>query len=137
MSTKEKIMKARMLWIPAVVAALFGAQVVLAQTPAPKTREQVKAECDAAKKAGKVVSGECNYEMPAPAASTKTREQVKAECDAAKKAGKIVSGECNFETPAKATSTKTREQVQKECAEAKKAGKVVTGECSGGAEPGK
>jgi hypothetical protein len=88
-------MKIRMLWIPAVVAALFGFQVALAQAPATKTREQVKAECDAAKKAGKIVSGECQPDKPMPATSTKTKEQVKAECDAAKKAGKIVSGECS------------------------------------------
>ena len=51
-----------------------------------KTRAQVTAECDAAKKAGKIVEGQCQYEMPTKATSTKTREQVKAECEAIKKA---------------------------------------------------
>jgi hypothetical protein len=74
---------------------VFTAQTVLAQAPG-KTRAQVTAECDAAKKAGKVVEGECQYEMPAAATSAKTRAQVKAECEAARKAGKIVEGECQM-----------------------------------------
>ena len=55
------------------------------------------AECDAAKKAGKMVEGQCQYEMPTKATSTKTREQVKAECEAAKKAGsKTLPPECQM-----------------------------------------
>ncbi|MBP6465162.1 MAG: hypothetical protein KA324_14615, partial [Rubrivivax sp.] len=59
---------------------------------------QVTAECDAAKKAGTVVAGECQYEMPTKATSTKTREQVKAECEAYKKAkpGQPLPAECQM-----------------------------------------
>ena len=85
--------------VATVVALLsvFGAQTVLAQAPA-KTRAQVTAECDAAKKAGTVVQGECQYEMPTKAGSTKTREQVKAECEAYKKAkpGQPLPAECQM-----------------------------------------
>jgi hypothetical protein len=63
-----------------------------------KTRAQVTAECDAAKKAGTVAAGECQYEMPTKATSTKTREQVKAECEAFKKAkpGQPLPAECQM-----------------------------------------
>ena len=118
--------------VATVVALLsvFGAQTVLAQAPA-KTRAQVTAECDAAKKAGTVVQGECQYEMPTKAGSTKTRAQVTAECDAAKKAGTVVAGECQYEMPTKATSTKTRKQVKAECEAYKKAkpGQPLPAEC--------
>jgi len=84
--------------IAAVVAlAMFGAQASLAQQAPAKTRAQVTAECDAAKKAGKIVEGECQYEMPAPGTSTKTRAQVTTECEAAKKAGsKTLPAECQM-----------------------------------------
>jgi hypothetical protein len=56
----------------------------------------VKAECDAAVKAGKTVSGECPlFGAPAAGGTSLTREQVRAECDAMRKAGKTpASGEC-------------------------------------------
>jgi len=126
---KERVMKRTMIAVTVALVSLFGAQTVMAQAPA-KTRAQVTAECDAARKAGKIVEGECQYEMPAPGTSTKTRAQVTAECDAAKKAGKVVAGECQYEMPTKATSTKTREQVKAECEAAKKAGsKILPAEC--------
>jgi hypothetical protein len=75
--------------------SMFTAQTALAQAPA-KTRAQVTAECDAAKKAGTVVQGECQYEMPTKVTSTKTRAEVKAECEAAKKAGKKLPDECQM-----------------------------------------
>ena len=114
----------------AVFMGLFSTQAVLAQAPA-KTRAQVTAECDAARKAGTVVEGECQYEMPTKATSTKTRAQVRAECDAARKAGKVVEGECQYEMPGTPAWTKTRAEVQAECATARKAGKIVEGECGG------
>ena len=123
-------MKRTMIAVAVALVSLFGTQTVLAQAPA-KTRAQVTAECDAAKKAGKVVEGECQYEMPAPGTSTKTRAQVTAECDAAKKAGKVVEGQCQYEMPTKMTSTKTREQVKAECEAYKKAkpGQPLPAEC--------
>jgi Domain of unknown function (DUF4148) len=116
--------------VGAAVVGIFGNQAVLAQAPA-KTRAQVTAECDAARKAGTVVEGECQYEMPTKGASNKTRAQVRTECDAARKGGKVVEGECQYEMPGTPAWTKTRAEVQAECATARKAGKVVEGECGG------
>jgi hypothetical protein len=119
----------------AVVVGLASGQAVLAQQAPAKTRAQVTAECDAARKAGTVVEGECQYEMPKKAGSTKTRAQVRAECDAARKAGTVVEGECQYEMPGTPAWTKTRAEVRAECAAARKAGKIVEGECGG--MPGK
>lgn len=116
--------------VAAAVTALFSSGTVLAQAPA-KTRAQVTAECDAARKAGTVVEGECQYEMPTPNTSNKTRAQVRTECDAARKAGKVVEGTCQYEMPGTPAWTKTRAEVQAECATARKAGKIVEGECGG------
>ena len=58
-------MKRTMIAVAVALVSVFGTQTLLAQAPA-KTRAQVTAECDAAKKAGKIVEGECQYEMPAP-----------------------------------------------------------------------
>lgn len=117
--------------VAAAVMGLFGTEAVLAQQAPAKTREQVKAECEAARKAGKIVEGECQKD-PAVPASTKSKEQVKAETDAAKKSGAIVSGTAEAPKPmAAGTSTKTREQVKAECDAARKAGKIVEGECKG------
>jgi hypothetical protein len=121
-------MKRTLISVAIALLSVFTAQTVLAQAPA-KTRAQVTAECDAARKAGTVVEGECQYEMPAKAGSTTTRAQVTAECDAARKAGTVVEGECQYEMPTKITSTKTRAEVKAECEAARKAGKIVEGEC--------
>ena len=83
-----------MMAVATAVVGLLGAQVTLAQQAPAKTRAQVTAECDAARKSGKVVEGTCQYEMPGTPAWTKTREEVKAECAAARKAGTVVEGEC-------------------------------------------
>jgi hypothetical protein len=117
--------------VATVVLGLFGTQLALAQQAPAKTRAQVTAECDAARKAGTVVEGECQYEMPAKGASNKTRAQVRAECDAARKAGKVVEGTCQYEMPGTEAWKNTRAQVQAECAAARKAGKMVEGECGG------
>ena len=116
--------------IAAVVAlAMFGAQASLAQQAPAKTRAQVTAECDAARKAGKVMEGECVYVMPVKAGSTMTRAQVMAECDAARKAGKVTEGECQYEMPGTPSYATSREQVKAECAAARKAGKIIEGMC--------
>jgi hypothetical protein len=76
-----------------------GVEGAQASKPGDKTmytRAQVKAECDAAVKAGKPASGECPaFGAPAAGTSTATRAQVQAECDAMRKAGKMpAAGEC-------------------------------------------
>ena len=71
-------MKRTMIAVAVALLSVFTAQTVLAQAPA-KTRAQVTAECDAARKAGTIVQGECQYEMPTKAGSTKTRAEVQAE----------------------------------------------------------
>ena len=48
-----------MMAVATAVVGLLGAQVTLAQQAPAKTREEVKAECAAARKAGTVVEGEC------------------------------------------------------------------------------
>lgn len=65
-------------------------------TPGVYTRAQVKAECDAAVKAGRTASGECPvFGSQGAGGSSLTREQVRAECDAMRKAGKTPAmGEC-------------------------------------------
>lgn len=123
----------RMTMMAAATAALclVGAQLALAQQAPAKTRAQVTAECDAARKAGTVVEGECQYEMPAKGKSNMTRSQVRAECDAARKTGKVVEGECQYEMPGTPAWSKTRAEVKAECAAARKAGTIVEGECGG------
>lgn len=90
-----------------MISALISSPIAFAQAPkagqgeaalqlppakSTRSRAEVKAECDAALKAGKVPQGECAV-MP-EAKSTKSRAEVKAECDIARKAGKIPVGEC-------------------------------------------
>ena len=100
-------MKSKLLVVSLMVSGLLATPIAFAQAPkagqgestlqpptakSTMSRAQVKAECDAAIKAGKVQSGECAV-VP-ETKSTKTRAQVKAECDAALKAGKVPAGEC-------------------------------------------
>jgi hypothetical protein len=103
-------MKRSMFLVPALAMSLLAGGAAFAQpkgvgaepqpvkpgTPSLYTRAQVKAECDAAVKAGKTVSGECPlFGAPAAGGTSLTREQVRAECDAMRKAGKTpASGEC-------------------------------------------
>ncbi|MFM1992037.1 MAG: hypothetical protein RJA99_4994 [Pseudomonadota bacterium] len=60
-----------------------------------RTRAEVKAECDAARKAGTIPQGECVNPADMNTKSTKTRAQVQAECDAARKAGTMPKAECS------------------------------------------
>lgn len=64
--------------------------------PSTRTREEVRAECVEALRAGKGPTGECSPE-PEPTKSTRTRAEVQAECTAALKAGKGPTGECSPE----------------------------------------
>ena len=82
-------MKSRRLVLATIALALFGTQAAMAQ----KTRAEVKAECDAARKAGKIVEGECQPEKPSKATSNTTRAEVKKEAAAANKKGETTKGE--------------------------------------------
>ena len=123
-------MKSIMLAVTVAVLGLFGTQTVMAQAAPAKTRAEVKAECEAAKKAGQIVSGECQMVMATKEPSATTRTEVKKEATTAKKAGTVVSGEAKAPGPAtKPAATKTRAQVKAECDAARKAGQIVSGEC--------
>jgi hypothetical protein len=97
-------MKRKVLVLSAMVLGLMGSGFAMAQDkpdvppgkqPSTTTRKATQAECEAARKAGKVVEGECQPDVPpGKQASTKTREQVQKECAEARKAGKVVEGEC-------------------------------------------
>jgi hypothetical protein len=87
-------MKRNMLVLAAMVAGLMGTSAVLAQT-STTTRKMTQAECEAARKAGKVVEGECQPDVPQKAAaSTVTLKMLQKDCQEARKAGKVVEGEC-------------------------------------------
>lgn len=123
-------MKRIMLAVTVAVLSMFGTQAVMAQAAPAKTRAEVRAECEAAKKAGQIVSGECQEILATKSTSTTPRAEVKKEAAEAKKAGAVVSGEAKAPGPAtKAVATKTRAQVKAECDAAKKAGQIVSGEC--------
>ena len=138
--------------ITLAVAALSAGQTLAADTDAPKTREQVRAELREAQRTGDIVSdGETGLKLnelyphryPAAAvAQGKTRATVQAELQAAQRSGDIVAdGETGQKLnelyphryPA-ATSTaqgKTREQVRAELREAQRTGNIVAGGESG------
>ena len=56
-------MNSKLLWVAALACAMAGVQTASAQTSTQtngaKTRAQVQAECAAARKAGKILDGEC------------------------------------------------------------------------------
>ena len=102
-------MKRRFLLSSAVALGLLASPVAFAQPkgataePQPatggkssmRTRAEVKAECDAARKAGTIPQGECVNPADMNTKSTRTRAEVKAECDAARKAGTMPKAECS------------------------------------------
>ena len=114
-------MKKSLLTLSAVVATLFAAQAVVAQT----TRAEVKAEASSAVKAGTVAKGEGPAATAKPK-HTKARAEVKKEAAAAEKAGTIEKGPSPSATKG-AMSTKTRAEVKVEAAAAVKAGEVGKG----------
>ncbi len=114
-------MKKSLLTLSAVVATLFAAQAVVAQT----TRAEVKAEAASAVKSGAVGKGEGPAATAKPKHS-KARAEVKKEAAAAEKAGTIEKGPSPDATKG-AVSTKDRADVKKEAAAAVKAGEVGKG----------
>lgn len=137
--------------ITLAVAALSAGQTLAADTDAPKTREQVRAELREAQRTGDIVSdGETGLKLnelyphryPAAAvAQGKTRATVQAELQAAQRSGDIVAdGETGQKLnelypnryPATATAQgKTREQVRAELREAQRNGDVMANSESG------
>ena len=85
-------MKKSLITLSILAAALFTAQVAVAQDAAPKTRPEVKAEAAAANKAGTIEKGAAVPKATKPM-SDKPRAEVKAEAAAANKAGTIEKGE--------------------------------------------
>ena len=85
-------MNKSLITLSVLAAALFTAQVAVAQDTAPKTRPEVKAEAAAANKAGMIEKGEGVPKATKPK-SDHPRAKTKAEAAAANKAGDINKGE--------------------------------------------
>lgn len=97
----------KLLIVPVLALGLLGGQGVSAQvttateaqqpvtpgTSSQRTRAEVRAECEAARKAGTLPSGECPDPGP-NTTSTRTRAEVRAECEAARRAGTMPKLEC-------------------------------------------
>ena len=95
-----------------------------------ESREKVKAETAAAKKAGAIPQGEAPSPQPA-VDSTKTRADRKAETKSAKARGEVdQGGEANPSDGKTKTTGESRKRsdVKAEAAQAAKAGKVTSGE---------
>ena len=79
-------MKKSLMSLSVIAAAVFTAQVAVAQDAAPKTRAEVKAEAAAANKAGTIEKGAA-VAAPTKATSDHSRAETKAEAAAANKSG--------------------------------------------------
>jgi len=84
-------MQNSLMTLSVIAAAIFTAQVAVAQDATPKTRAEVKAEAAAANKAGTIEKGAA-VAAPTKSTSDKARADVKAEAAAANKAGEIGKG---------------------------------------------
>ena len=125
--------------------ALFAAVSASAQDAASSpSRAEVKAEGQAALKAGESPVGDIENKPDTSTKSTKSRTQVKSEAASAAKAGQIPQGETGARprdvTPAKygasaPASKKTRAQVKGEAQSAAKAGELQTGDLGTGRTP--
>ncbi|NYT63534.1 DUF4148 domain-containing protein [Alcaligenaceae bacterium] len=124
-----------------IFASLFAGQAMAADTSAPVTREQVKAELAEAIRTGNIIVGESstklNQEFPQnypaqQAVSTVTRAQVQAELAEAIRTGNIMVGEIGTKLneifphnyAQQNVAGKSREQVQMELADAIRSGQV-------------
>jgi hypothetical protein len=126
---KEMNMKRTLLVVATSVLSLLGAQPALAQKEGNRNPAEVKAECAAARKAGKASTAECDAARQAAraaSASTTTRAEVKADA----KTGKTVLKEGDPSGPPAKTppSTTTRAQVKAAAIADPKAGKGVEGQ---------
>jgi len=107
----------------AAAAVLALSTSVFAQSPAAKTRAEVRAEVLQAQDAGINLSGGEGYQSDITFVSSKTRDAVKAEYVAAKRAGEILDGE-QYGTIGNVVSTKSRAQVQAEFLQARELGQI-------------
>jgi len=119
----------------------------VAQTAAPKTREQVRQELVEALRDGSVISGEAGLPMrdlnpglhlQAPSAPMRTRDSVRAELEAARRSGDLLADgdtglrlkelyPTRYPQPT-VLSGKTRAQVKAELAEALRTGEMLAGD---------
>lgn len=95
-----------------------------AQTAAPVTRAEVKAETKEAVKSGDIAKGQSTNAPKAK--STAARADVKKEAASAEKAGTIAAGQENIVPKAK--STKSRADVKADTKAAVKSGEIATGQ---------
>ena len=111
--------------------ALFVSFGASAQDAASSpSRAEVKAEGQAALKAGDTPVGDIENKPDTSTKSTKSRAQVKADTASAQKAGEIphgAIGQTSHNQPS-TTSKKSRAQVKSETASAAKAGQIKSGD---------
>ena len=130
-----------------LVAGLFASSA-WAQTAAPATREEVKADTAAAQRDGKIPQGEAGVTKENPKGGAlptgpnkmkgeKSRDQVKAETKAAMVEGKVPTGEAGVTKDMPKGGAKipkgsetTRAAVKAEAKRAEKAGEIPRGEAS-------
>ncbi len=130
-----------------LVAGLFASSA-WAQTAAPATREEVKADTAAAQRDGKIPQGEGGVTKDNPKGGAlptgpnkmkgeKSRDQVKAETKAAMVEGKVPTGEAGVTKDMPKGGAKipkgsetTRAAVKAEAKRAEKAGEIPRGEAS-------
>ena len=115
-------MKNSLITLSVIAAAMFTAQVAVAQDATPKNRADVKAEAAAANKAGTIEKGAAVPKATKPT-SDKPRTEVKAEAAAANKAGTIEKGAA-VPKATKPTSDHSRAETKAEAAAATKSGEA-------------
>lgn len=122
-------MKVNLIAIALVCGASLLAQAQEAsQTSKPAGRAEVKAQAQAANKAGEIARGDCDVAVGVQGKSTKSRTDVSAEAKAANKAGAIDRGECAAPGAGTTKSTKSRAEVKAEAKAANKAGEIKKGD---------
>jgi hypothetical protein len=120
--------------------ALFVSFGASAQDAASSpSRAEVKAEGQAALKAGDTPVGDIENKPDTSTKSTKSRSQVKSETASAAKAGQIPKGALGqtSHNPPSTKSTKSRAQVKGEAQSAAAAGQLKTGDLDTNTPPNK
>ncbi len=96
-------MKRNLLILSALVMGLAGTNFAMAQDKpdvpskanSPVKLKMLQKDCEEARKAGKVVEGECKPDVPpGKVPTTTTLKMSQKDCLEARKAGKVVEGEC-------------------------------------------